>query len=72
MRRRPLAGDALNVTANPVAAAADLTAAAIPIAALGFWRRALRHRSFVIGAVLALLLVASASLSLVWDAVVAL
>ncbi len=58
--------DALNVTANPVAAAADLTAAATPIAAPGFWRRALRHRSFVIGAVLALLLVASAALSLVW------
>jgi peptide/nickel transport system permease protein len=32
----------------------------------GFWRRAMGHRSFVIGAVLVLLLVLSAALSLVW------
>jgi peptide/nickel transport system permease protein len=32
----------------------------------GFWRRALRHRSFVIGAVLTLLLLLAAALSLVW------
>ena len=32
----------------------------------GFWRRALRHRSFVIGGVLTLLLLAAAALSLVW------
>src|SRR5947209_15864816 len=31
-----------------------------------FWRRALSHRSFTIGAVLSLLLVAAAALSLVW------
>ena len=32
----------------------------------GFWRRALRHRSFVIGGVLTLLLLVAAALSLVW------
>ena len=32
----------------------------------GFWKRALGHRAFVIGAVLTLLLVAMAGLSLVW------
>lgn len=32
----------------------------------GFWRRAARHPSFVIGAVLTLLLVCAAALSLVW------
>ncbi|MDM0012433.1 ABC transporter permease [Variovorax sp. J22P168] len=32
----------------------------------GFWRRALHHRSFVIGAVLTLLLVLAAAVSLVW------
>jgi peptide/nickel transport system permease protein len=32
----------------------------------GFWKRALGHRSFVIGAVLSLLLVVAALLSLVW------
>ncbi|HSV53785.1 MAG TPA: ABC transporter permease [Burkholderiaceae bacterium] len=31
-----------------------------------FWRRALGHRSFVVGAVLTLLLIATAALSLVW------
>jgi peptide/nickel transport system permease protein len=45
---------------------------AIPVAtppvlqAPGFWRRALSHRSFVIGAVLSLLLVLAALLSLAW------
>jgi peptide/nickel transport system permease protein len=34
--------------------------------ATGFWARALRHRSFVIGGVLTLLLLAMAALSLVW------
>ena len=47
------------MSAVPVAAAA-------PVAGPGFWRRALHHRSFVIGAVLSLLLVLAASLSLVW------
>ncbi|MGJ7483699.1 ABC transporter permease [Variovorax sp. LT2P21] len=32
----------------------------------GFWRRALQHRSFVIGAVLTLLLLLAATVSLVW------
>ena len=32
----------------------------------GFWRRALHHRSFMIGAVLTLLLVMAATVSLVW------
>lgn len=32
----------------------------------GWWHRALRHRSFVIGAVLSLLLILAAALSLVW------
>ncbi len=54
------------MNANPVAAAADAAPAAAPIAAPGFLRRAFRHRSFVIGAVLALLLLGSAALSLVW------
>ncbi|HET7834433.1 MAG TPA: ABC transporter permease [Variovorax sp.] len=44
--------------------------AAVPSASAfkvpGFWRRALRHRSFTIGAVLSLLLVAAAAVSLVW------
>jgi peptide/nickel transport system permease protein len=34
--------------------------------ATGFWRRALRHRSFVLGAALSLLVVGAALLSLVW------
>ena len=44
----------------------------VPIGALasptapGFWRRALRHPSFVIGGVLTLLLLAAAALSYVW------
>ncbi|TFZ03712.1 ABC transporter permease [Ramlibacter humi] len=40
--------------------------AAAPPAAPGFWRRALRNHSFVLGAVLSLLLAAAAALSLVW------
>ena len=32
----------------------------------GFWHRALRQRSFVIGALLTALLLAAAALSLVW------
>lgn len=43
---------------------------AVPSAAAfkvpGFWRRALRHRSFTIGAVLSLLLILAAAVSLVW------
>ena len=44
--------------------------AAVPSAAAfkvpGFWRRALRHRSFSIGAVLTLLLLLAAFVSLFW------
>jgi peptide/nickel transport system permease protein len=43
---------------------AVLTAASVQ--SPGFWRRALRHRSFVIGGVLTLLLLLAAVLSLVW------
>ena len=48
-----------------------LTATAPAIApatrpATGFWRRALRHRSFVLGAALSLLVLGAALLSLVW------
>ena len=44
-----------------------MTAIALPSQAVpGFWKRALGHRAFVIGAVLTLLLVAMAGLSLVW------
>lgn len=44
-----------------------MTAITLPSQALpGFWKRALGHRAFVIGAVLTLLLVAMAGLSLVW------
>jgi peptide/nickel transport system permease protein len=35
-------------------------------AATGFWRRALRHRSFVVGGALSMLVVGAALLSLVW------
>jgi peptide/nickel transport system permease protein len=40
--------------------------AAPPARGPGFWKRAMRHRSFVLGAVLTLLLVLAAALSLVW------
>jgi peptide/nickel transport system permease protein len=41
--------------------------AALPLAAVpAFWRRALHHRSFVLGAALSLLVVAAAALSLLW------
>ena len=47
-----------------------MNAAVVPSAAAltapGFWRRALHHRSFVIGGVLSLLLLIAAVLSLVW------
>jgi peptide/nickel transport system permease protein len=41
-------------------------AAAIVIGQPPFWRRALRHRSFVVGGTLTLLLLLTAALSLVW------
>jgi len=42
------------------------TAVAVSPVIPGFWQRALGHRSFVIGGVLTLLLLAAAALSLVW------
>jgi len=45
---------------------ASLPLAPAAPAAPGFWRRALRHRSFVLGGVLTLLLVFAAALSYVW------
>lgn len=42
------------------------TAPMAPVAGHGFWQRARRHPSFMIGLVLTLLLVAAAALSLVW------
>ena len=41
-------------------------AVALPPAGPGFWRRALRHPSFAIGAVLSVLLAAAAALSYLW------
>ncbi|MDP9897450.1 peptide/nickel transport system permease protein [Variovorax boronicumulans] len=49
---------------NTIAAPAVPSAAALTVP--GFWRRALQHRSFVIGAVLALLLLLAALVSFVW------
>ena len=49
-----------------MAATAEASPTATAPAAPSFWRRAPRHRSFVIGATLALLLLGSAALSLVW------
>ena len=47
-----------------------MSAATVPSAAAltvpGFWRRASRHRSFVVGGVLSLLLLLAAAVSLVW------
>ena len=47
-----------------------MSAVPIPSAAAlkvpGFWRRALRHRSFVLGGALTLLLLLAAFVSLVW------
>jgi len=49
---------------NTIAAPAVPSAAALTVP--GFWRRARHHRSFVIGAVLALLLLLAALVSFVW------
>ena len=52
---------------DPVAVAVGLPTNPLPPGpATGFWRRALRHRSFVLGGVLVLLVIGSALLSLVW------
>jgi peptide/nickel transport system permease protein len=45
---------------------AILLTSAPPVQAPGFWKRARRHRSFMVGVVLTLLLVAAALLSFVW------
>lgn len=44
----------------------DAPVATRPLPARTFWRRALRHRSFVVGGLLVLMVVAAALLSLVW------
>jgi peptide/nickel transport system permease protein len=51
---------------TPLTAAADAMTAAPPRPAAEFWPRALRHRSFVLGGVLVLLVIGSALLSLLW------
>lgn len=50
----------------PSAISADAPAAVGPGPATGFWPRALRHRSFVLGGALVLLVIGSALLSLLW------
>ncbi len=52
---------------DPLTAAVGApTAIELPQPVRGFWRRALRHRSFVLGGALSLLVVGAALLSLVW------
>lgn len=50
----------------PLTTLVDAPATARPLPARTFWRRALRHRSFVLGGALSLLVLASALLSLLW------
>lgn len=50
----------------PLIAAAEAMTAAHPRSGAGFWPRALRHRSFVLGGALVLLVIGSALLSLFW------
>ncbi|MHC2370000.1 ABC-type dipeptide/oligopeptide/nickel transport system permease subunit [Bradyrhizobium diazoefficiens] len=50
----------------PLTTPIDAAVATRPLPARTFWRRALRHRSFVLGGALSLLVLASALLSLVW------
>jgi peptide/nickel transport system permease protein len=50
----------------PGAVSPDAAASSQPRRPGGFWRRALRHRSFVAGGVLTLLMISAALLSLVW------
>src|SRR5438045_9545262 len=51
----------------PLSVSGELRAAPErPLLANGFWRRALRHRSFVVGGALGLLVLGAALLSLVW------
>jgi peptide/nickel transport system permease protein len=52
---------------TPLSASVEVAAAtARPRLANGFWRRALRHRSFVTGGTLSLMVLCAALLSLVW------
>jgi peptide/nickel transport system permease protein len=51
----------------PHAAAPTTAAAVAPHASAGFWRRARRHPSFVLGALLTLVLISTALLSLLWS-----
>ena len=52
---------------TPLSVSADVeTGTARPRPATGFWRRALRHRSFVVGGTLSLMVLGAALLSLVW------
>jgi peptide/nickel transport system permease protein len=52
---------------DPLAAAAGLPTVTAPSPMpSGFWRRALRHRSFALGGVLVLVVIGAALLSLVW------
>ena len=52
---------------TPLSASVEVAAAtARPRRANGFWRRALRHRSFVTGGTLSLMVLCAALLSLVW------
>ena len=50
----------------PLTTSMDAPVATRPLPARTFWRRALRHRSFVLGGALSLLVLVSALLSLVW------
>ena len=50
----------------PLTASADVPATEYAPPATGFWRRALRHRSFVLGGALALMVPAAALTSLIW------
>ena len=50
----------------PLTASADVPATEYAPPAAGFWRRALRHRSFVLGGALALMVPAAALTSLIW------
>jgi peptide/nickel transport system permease protein len=52
---------------TPMSASAEVQAVTTrPRSATGFWRRALRHRSFVVGGTLSLMVLGAALLSLVW------
>jgi len=51
---------------SPLSASVEIGAPVRPLLANGFWRRALRHRSFVAGGTLSLMVLCAALLSLVW------